>query len=311
MGARAARRDRCVMRRQRVQIAADPRLQLRMLLTLALLGALYVLLGAVVVAAGAGFVAMGLVLAAIVLAQLFLSERLALRAMHARVVAPGDAPGLHALVERLAIQADVPMPRVAISELDVPNAFALGRSPRHATVCVTTALLRELDRGQLEAVLAHEIAHVRNRDVALMTLASFFSSLAALIAQWVAFGGFSSRDREGGHGLLAILAVSIAVYAISYVLMLALSRYREFAADRGAALLTGRPSALASALLRLDALARRTPERDLREVARLQALFIVPAGPRAALGRLFATHPSLEQRLERLASIEAQLQQSA
>jgi heat shock protein HtpX len=303
-------RDPVCMRGQRTALPRDAGLQLRMLLTLGLLGALYVLLGAIVLAAGGGVVLMTLVLAGIVLAQLLLSERLALRAMHAQVVSPAEAPGLHAIVERLALQADLPMPRVAISELDVPNAFALGRSPRHATVCVTKALLRRLSPAELEGVLAHELAHVKNRDVALMTLASFFSSVAALIAQWIAFGGFSGRDRDDGPGVLAILAVSIGVYAISHFLLLGLSRYREFAADRGAALLTGRPSALASALMRLAEAGEHVPQRDLREAGRMQALFIVPAGARGAFGRLFATHPPLEERIARLGEIEARLQTS-
>src|SRR5436305_777796 len=163
------------MRRERTTMPRDAGLQLRMLLTLGLLGALYAVLGAIVLAAGGGFVVMALVLAAIVLAQLFLSKRLALRAMYAHRVSPAEAPGLHAILERLALQADLPMPQIAISDLDIPNAFALGRSPRHATVCVTKALLQSLTPTELEGVLAHELSHVKNRDVAPMTLASFFS----------------------------------------------------------------------------------------------------------------------------------------
>jgi heat shock protein HtpX len=296
-----------VMRGQRLAIGHDPALQFRMLVTMGLLGLLYTALGAVVLAAGGGFVVMALVLASIVMAQVFLAERLALRAMRARVVSPLEAPGLHAIVERLAIQADIPMPRVAISDIDAPNAFALGRSPKHATVCVTAALLQMLEPNELEGVLAHEIAHVKNRDVALMTMASFFASLAALIGQVAVFGGLSDR-RDGGPGALAIVAVSLVVYVLSYVLMLALSRYREFAADRGAALLTGRPSALAAALMRLSAAAPQAPQQDLREVPQMQAFFIVPNGVRNSLGRLFATHPPMEERIDRLGRIEAQLQ---
>jgi heat shock protein HtpX len=287
-------------------IGRDPGLQVRMLVTLVLLGLLYVVLGGVIVAAGGGLVVMVALLGVMVLGQLWLSERLALRAMHARVVSAQDAPGLHALVERLALQADVPMPRVAISDLPVPNAFALGRSPRHATVCVTAGLLRVLEPNELEAVLAHEIGHIRNRDVALMTMASFFASLAAMIGQVVAFSGLGGRDRDSGPGFAVILLVSIAVYFLSYILMLALSRYREFAADRSAAQFTGRPSALASALRRLQA----APQQDLREAASMQAFFIVP--PRAAntLSRLFATHPPTEQRIARLAEMESRLQRA-
>jgi heat shock protein HtpX len=274
-----------------------------MLITLSLLALLYVVLGGVIIAAGGGLVVMVVLLAAMALGQLLLSERLALRAMHARVVSAEDAPGLHALVERLAIQADVPMPRVAISDLAAPNAFAMGRSPKHATVCVTTGLLQTLERNELEAVLAHEVGHIKNRDVALMTMASFFASLAALVAQVAAFSGLGGRDRDSGPGIVVILLVSIAVYFISYFLMLALSRYREFAADRSAALFTGRPSALASALRRLET----APQEDLRQVASMQAFFIVP--PRTgALSKLFATHPPTEERIARLAKMESQLQ---
>ena len=274
-----------------------------MLITLSLLALLYVVLGGVIIAAGGGLAVMVVLLGAMALGQLLLSERLALKAMHARVVSAQDAPGLHALVQRLAIQADVPMPRVAISDLAAPNAFAMGRSPKHATVCVTTGLLQTLERNELEAVLAHEVGHIKNRDVALMTMASFFASLAALVAQVAAFSGLGGRDRDSGPGIVVILLVSIAVYFISYFLMLALSRYREFAADRSAALFTGRPSALASALRRLES----APQEDLREVASMQAFFIVP--PRTgALSKLFATHPPTEERIARLAKMESQLQ---
>jgi heat shock protein HtpX len=281
-----------------------------MLITLSLLALLYVVLGGVIIAAGGGLVVMVALLGAMALGQLVLSERLAMRAMHARVVSAQDAPGLHALVQRLAIQADVPMPRVAISDLPIPNAFAMGRSPKHAVVCVTEGLLQLLERNELEGVLAHEIAHIRNRDVALMTMASFFASVAALVGQWAAFAGFSGRDRDSGPGVLVILLVSVAVYFISYLLMLALSRYREFAADRSAAQFTGRPSALAAALARLQNASERAPQQDLREVASMQAFFIVePRGGRT-LARLLATHPPMEERIARLGSMEARLQRA-
>ena len=310
MGAGAGGRDARTVRRPRDLIGRDPGLQVRMLLTLSLLALLYIVLGGVVLAAGGGLVVMVALLAVMALGQMFLSERLAVRAMHARVVSAQDAPGLHALVERLAIQADVPMPRLAVSDLPMPNAFALGRSPKHATICVTQQLLQLLERHELEAVLAHEMGHIRNRDVALMTLASFFASLAAIVGQLAAFGGFGGRERDSGPGLAVILLVSVAVYVLSYFLMLALSRYREFAADRTAALLTGRPSGLASALRRLERAARQTPEQDLREVTSMQAFFIVPVRAASALSRVLATHPTTEQRIERLARIEATLQQA-
>jgi heat shock protein HtpX len=299
MGAKPVASDAVPVRSPRDLIGRDPGLQARMLITLSLLALLYVVLGGVIIAAGGGLVVMVVLLSVMALGQLWLSERLALRAMHARVVSAQEAPGLHALVQRLAIQADVPMPRVAISDIPVPNAFAMGRSPRHATVCVTAGLLQILERNELEAVLAHEVGHIRNRDVALMTMASFFASLAALVGQVAAFGGLG-RDRDSGPGLALVLLVSVGVYFISYFLMLALSRYREFAADRSAALFTGRPSALASALRRLES----APQGDLREVASMQAFFIV--SPRVK--KVFATHPPIEERIARLAQMESRLQ---
>src|SRR5436190_10616450 len=305
MGRRALASESEGVRSPRDLIGRDPGLQARMLVTLSLLALLYVALGGVIIAAGGGLVVMVAFLGAMALGQLWLSERLALRAMHARVVSAQDAPGLHALIQRLAIQADVPMPRVAISDLPMPNAFAMGRSPKHATVCVTTGLLHLLERNELEAVLAHEVGHIRNRDVALMTMASFFASLAALVGQIALFSGLGGRDRDSGPGLAVILLVSVAVYVISYFLMLALSRYREFAADRSAALVTGRPSALASALRRLES--APAPQHDLREVASMQAFFIVPPRGRGTLSRLFATHPPTEERIARLAQMESRL----
>ena len=305
MGEQARGRHHLFVRSPRDLIGRDSGLQLRMLVTLALLGLLYVVLGGVILAAGGGLAVMVVLLSVMALGQLWLSERLALRAMHARVVSAQDAPGLHALVERLAIQADVPMPQVAISDLPAPNAFALGRSPKHATVCVTEGLLQLLERNELEGVLAHELGHIRNRDVALMTMASFFASVAALVAQFAAFGGLGGRDsRDGGPGLAVVLLVSLAVYVISYFLMLALSRYREFAADRSAAQVTGRPSALASALRRLES----APQQDLREVGSMQAFFIVPPRVGKVASRLFATHPPTEERIARLARMESRLQ---
>jgi heat shock protein HtpX len=308
MGGSAAARESEDVRSPRDLIGRDPGLQARMLITLSLLALLYVGLGGVVIAAGGGLAVMVVLLASMAVGQLWLSERLALRAMHARVVSAQDAPGLHALVERLAIQADLPMPRLAISDLPVPNAFAMGRSRKHATVCVTAGLLQTLERTELEGVLAHELAHIRNRDVAIMTMASFFASLAAMIGQVAAFGGLGGRDRESGPGLAVILLVSVGVYFLSYFLMLALSRYREFAADRGAALVTGRPSALASALRRLET--ANVPQHDLREVGSMQAFFIVPARGRAGIARLLATHPPTEERIARLARMESQLQRA-
>ncbi|HEX5192454.1 MAG TPA: zinc metalloprotease HtpX [Solirubrobacteraceae bacterium] len=288
----------------------DPGLQARMLITLLLLGGLYLVFVLALMAAGAGAVTMAVVLGAVAAAQLLFSDRLALRAVNARITTPEQAPDLHAVIERLCVQADLPKPRVAIADTPVPNAFALGRSQGSAVVCATTGLLRTLQPHELEAVMAHELSHVRNRDVLVMTLASFFASVAAMMTQFGLFFG-AGRDRDGGAPAFAIvLLVSFVVYVVSFFLMLALSRYREFAADRGAAIITGQPSALASALMTLDGTMRRIPDRDLRAVGQMNAFFIVPAGAKGALRTLVSTHPPLEQRIDRLQRLERQLQHS-
>jgi heat shock protein HtpX len=297
-------------RRRPRGLGRDVGLEVRMVVTLFLLGLLSAVFAAALLAAGAGVGIMALVLAGLVLAQLFLSDKLALRSIGAHEVTPAQAPELHAIVERLCVQADLPKPRIAVADTPVPNAFALGRSPRNATVCATTGILARLSPAELEAVMAHELAHVRHRDVLVMTIASFFATLAAMVAQFGMFFG-GGRDRESQPAVAVVLLVSVAVYVISYFLTLALSRYREFAADRGAALLTGRPSALSAALMKISDAMERIPSRDLRAAGELNAFFIVPARVRGAVGSLFATHPPLDKRLERLARLEAGLQRGA
>jgi heat shock protein HtpX len=207
------------------------------------------------------------------------------------------------MIEKLCIQADLPKPKIAVADTDMPNAFALGRSQKSATVCATTGIMRTLSPSELEGVMAHELAHVKNRDVMIMTVASFFASIASLMTQFAFFFG---GDDESPSGLIIFL-VSLLVYVLSFMLMLALSRYREFSADRGAALVTGRPSALSSALMRIAGEMQRTPTQDLRQ-AELSAFFIVPAGVKSGLRTLFSTHPPMEKRIEALSRLEAQLQ---
>jgi heat shock protein HtpX len=293
------------MAQQRAAFGRDVGLQTRMLLTMFLLGLLYVAFVGAMFAAGASAVTIVVVVSLLTLAQLFLSDKLALRAMGAKEVSPEEAPGLHAMIERLCIQADLPKPKVAVADTDVPNAFAMGRSQKKAVVCATTGIMRTLSPSELEGVMAHELSHVKNRDVMIMTIASFFASVAATIAQFALF--FGGDDDEGLPGIVIFL-ISILVYILSFVLMLALSRYREFAADRGAALTTGRPSALASALVRISSAMQQVPTRDLREAERMNAFFIVPTSVKGAIQTLFSTHPPMEKRIERLQQLEAQLQ---
>ena len=245
--------------------------------------------------------------------QYFAADKIALASVGAReVVTPQEAPELHGMIDRLCVQADLPKPRVAIVQSQMPNAFALGRSPKHATVCATTAIMDLLTPAELEGVMAHELSHVANRDVAIMTLASFFASLASMIIQFSFFfgGGSSGGDDDDSPGIFAVIIVSMMVYAISFFLMQALSRYREYAADRGAAILTGRPSALASALMKLGGEMQHVPKQDLRH-AEMNAFYIFPVGAKDSFMNLFSTHPPMDKRIAALARMESELQGTA
>jgi heat shock protein HtpX len=279
-----------------------------MLLTLFLLGLLYVALIGALLAAGTGLIFMVLIIGGLSFAQLFFSDRLALAAMGAKEVSPQQAPGLHAMIERLCIQADLPKPRIAVADTHVPNAFACGRSQKSATVCATTGIMSVLSPSELEGVMAHELSHVKHRDVLIMTIASFFASIAALILQ---FGFFFGGSDDDNPSIAVVLLVSFVVYIVSFFLMLALSRYREFAADRGAAIITGRPSALSSALVKISGAMERVPTQDLRQAERMNAFFIVPASVKNSVATLFSTHPPMEQRIARLQRLETQLQAAA
>src|SRR3954454_12917103 len=293
----------------------DRGLQVRMLVTLLLLGLVYVVFAGVLFASTSGAVA--LVGCALLLGfQFFASDKLALRSMGVKEVSPQEAPELHAMIERLCVQADIPKPKVGVVATPVPNAFALGRSPKSATVCATTGIMDLLSPAELEGVMAHEITHIVNRDVMIMTLAGFFASIASMIVQFGFFfgggyGGSSSDDDDDGPSFMAIILVSAIVWIVSFFLMQALSRYREFAADRGAAVITGRPSALASALLKISGINERIPQGDLRAHAEMNAFYIVPVKVKASIYNVFPTHPPMEKRIAALSRLEAQLQGTA
>ncbi len=282
-----------------------------MLITMFLLGAVYVLLIGVLFAAGAQGLTIAIVAVALLSLQFFTSDKLALRAMGAHEVSPQEAPQLHALIERLCVQADLPKPRIYVMNTSMPNAFAMGRSRKAAAVCATTGILELLSPGELEGVMAHELTHIINRDVMVMTLASFFASLASMIVQFGFFFGGGGDDDDDGPSVMVIILVSLAVYVISFFLMQALSRYREFAADRGAAVITGRPSALSSALLKISGTMQRIPQTDLRAHAEMNAFYIFPASAKNSIYNLFSTHPPLEKRIAALERLEAQLQGTA
>ena len=284
-----------------------------MLLTLFLLGLVYAVLIGVLFAAGAGAVMIAVIAGVLFLVQFLTSDKIALLSMGAHEVTPQQFPELHAAIERLCIAANLPKPRVAVAQTPMPNAFAIGRSPKTATVCATTGLLELLSPGELEAVLAHELSHVQNRDVAVMTIAGFFAAIASFIVQigfW--FGGVFGRNRDSGPAFIVVVLVSAAVYAISWLLLQALSRYREFAADRGSAIITGRPSALISALMKISGTMQQIPQKDLRAASgQLAAFYIFPPKAKSAVANLFSTHPSLEARIEALQRFESQLQGTA
>ena len=253
---------------------------------------------------------LGLVYAALI-GVIFASDKLALHAMGAREVSPQEAPQLHAMVERLCVQADLPKPRVAVANTPMPNAFAIGRSPKHATVCATTGIMDLLSPAELEGVMAHELAHVQNRDVMVMTIASFFAAVASYIVQFGFFFGGGSSDDDDGPGAAVVILVSLVVYVVSFLLLQALSRYREFAADRGAAIITGRPSALSSALMRISSGMERIPQRDLRASEDMAAFYIFPPHAKNSIMNLFSTHPPMEKRIAALSRLESQLQGAA
>lgn len=283
-----------------------------MLFTLFGLGLIYVVFIGVLIAAGVGAVAVLVIAAAFALVQILFGDKIALASMGARVVEPHEEPELHALIERLCQLADVPKPKVALARNDIPNAFAAGHSRSTATVCVTTGLLDRLEQPELEGVIAHELSHIINRDVIVMTVAGFVATVAGLLVRFgVQFGmmggGRGRRDNTVAVFFVVIIA-SVVVYVLSFLLLRALSRYREFAADRGAAIITGAPAQLAAALGKITGSISRIPTQDLRAAEGMNAFFIVPAVARGfSLSSLVATHPPVEKRIERLMAMQAQI----
>ena len=292
----------------------DAGLSLRMLLTTSMLGLLYVFFAiALFYVLNAGIVLMVVIVGGLAFVQYFTSDKLALRAAGAKVVERDEAPELHDMIERLCAMADLRKPRVAVIESDVPNAFATGRNQKHAAVAVTTGLWNRLEPKEVEGVLAHELSHIANRDVLVMTVASFFAMVAALLTRVGLYGGMfggmgGNRDNNNQIPVwLVVLVVSVITYFLSQILILAISRYREFAADRGSALITGAPEHLMSALQKIASGITQIPQQDLRQVEGMNAFFIVPTNWRSKAGELFMTHPPLEKRLAALAEISREM----
>src|ERR671937_597420 len=294
------------------RIGNDPGLTLRMFLTMFLLAVVYLVFIGVLLRLGVGLIVI-IPIAVILLAlQYYYSDKLILISIGAREVSEQEAPQLHQIVTRLAQTTGIPKPKVAIIDTPVPNALATGRDPNHALVAVTTGIMQQVNEPELEAVIAHELSHVIHRDMRVMAMASFFATIASFIVQmglWGGFyGGYGDRDRrDNGNAFIFIFLVSAAVWAISFVLIRTLSRYRGYAADRGSAIITGQPSNLASALVKISGTIQRIPERDLRQVEAANSLMLASVAHGGSLSEIFSTHPSLEHRLERLRAMETEL----
>ncbi len=291
----------------------DAGLSARMLFTSFLLGLLYVVFAVVLFEVlNVGLVAMLVIVIGLAFFQYYTSDKLALLASGAKVVSREEAPELHDMVERLCAMADLPKPKVAVVDTDVPNAFATGRNPKHAAVAVTSGLWRRLEPKEIESVLAHELSHIANRDVLIMTVASFFAMLAGMLTRFGLYagmwgGGGRDRNSNGPPVWLIVMLVSIVTYVLSWILIRTISRYREYAADRGSALITGAPENLMSALQKISSQIALIPQRDLRQVSAMNAFFIIPTSVKQATAELFMDHPPLDKRLAKLAEIAREM----
>jgi heat shock protein HtpX len=286
---------------------SDRGLEVRMLLTMSLLAVLYLGFLAVLLSMHVSQMVIILFMGGFMFLQYFYSDKMILRSMGAKIVTESEEPELHQIVSRLCANADLPMPKIAVVKTSMPNAFATGRNQKNAVVAVTTGIMARLDNNELEAVLAHELTHVKNRDMMVMTIATFLSSMAQILVQWLPFFGGGSRDRDSGSNFIVLFLVSLVVWIVSFILIRTLSRYREFAADRGAAIMTGQPSHLVSALKKISGF--KVPTEDLRKVeGPVSALFITPAISGSSFMRLFSTHPTLEARIAALQNIEMELE---
>ena len=286
---------------------SDRGLEARMMLTMFLLAAVYLAFLAVLLSMSVSRIIVILFMGGFMFLQYFFSDKMILSSMGAKPVSESEEPRIHDMVRRLCQNANLPMPKIAVVKTAMPNAFATGRNQKHAVVAVTTGLLSRLNESEVEAVLAHELTHIKNRDMMVMTIATFLSSLAQMLVQWLPFMGGGNRDRDSGSNVALLLVVSLVVWIVSFVLIRTLSRYREFAADRGAAIITGQPSHLISALTKISG--SRVPTEDLRRVeGPVSALFITPALSGSSLSKLFSTHPTLKARIDALQRIEMELE---
>ena len=296
------------------KIETDHKLDVRMFITGLALVALYAIIVSVLLSLGVSTVLVIVIAAALIFSQYYFSDKIAMLSMHAKEVTPQQEPRLHEIVDRLCLLADMKKPRVGVAEMDMPNAFATGRNPNHAVICATRGLMNRLNDEELEAVLAHELSHVAHRDVAIMTIASGVGMLAGLVSRMALFGamfGGGGRGGKGGQNIvlleMATLLISILIYIVSFLLTMALSRYRELAADRSGAILIGKPSVLASALVHITGDIGKIPRTDLRKTEGMNAFFFAPALSGNSAATLFSTHPSLQKRLDQLNKLEKEL----
>jgi heat shock protein HtpX len=296
------------------KIETDHKLNVRMFITGLALVALYAIIVSVMISLGVSLVLVIIIAGALIFSQYYFSDKIAMFSMHAHEVTPQQEPKLHEIVDRLCLLANMQKPRVGVSEMDMPNAFATGRSPSHAVICATRGLMQRLNDEELEAVLAHELSHVAHRDVAVMTIASGVGMLAGLVSRIALFGamfGGGGRGGRGGQNIvlleMATMLISILIYIVAYLLTMALSRYRELAADRSGAILIGKPSVLASALIHITGDMGKIPRNDLRKSEGMNAFFFAPALAGGTAANLFSSHPSLEVRLNALSKLEKEL----
>jgi heat shock protein HtpX len=291
----------------------DTGLTIRMIFSFAILTLLYLIFLSVLAYLGIGYIPIIIIASAMILAQWYFSDRIVLWSSGAKVVSKEQEPELHELIERIVARNNLTKPRIAVIETNMPNAFATGRGRKSSVVAVTRGLLNILDTEELEGVIAHELTHIRNRDALVLTLASLFSTVAWYLMQFGFYGGLygggygGGRDRNGGGIMLIILLVAMLTWVISFLIIRAISRYREFAADRGSAQMTGKPVKLANALLKISGSMKRIPTKDLRQVEGLNAFFIVPALSGSTIGNLFSTHPPVEKRVQKLMEMEASM----
>ena len=284
----------------------DTGLTARIIVSFAILTVLYLVFLSVLVYVGVGYIAIAVIASLMILAQWYFSDKIVLWSTGARVVTREQFPDLHDLVERIVARTGLPKPRIAVVNSRMPNAFATGKTPKSSIVAVTTGLMDQLDTEELEGVVAHELAHIKNRDVLVLTLASLFSTVAWYLMQFSFYGGgYRSRGRDGAGGMALIMLVAIVTWFVSFLIIRAISRYREFVADRDGAMMTGKPTKLANALLKISGAMSRIPTQDLRQVEGMNAFYIIPALSGDTFSSIFSTHPPVQQRVRKLMEMEA------